>query len=751
MRYISRVIYSLIALVIFLMSSIGHQWLSQAQSGVIVVDEPPGGYVVARSPVIITGTVHDPSIDTVYINKVNMPVVYLGRLRPDLPGVPFPVVDGRFTGRAYFLTEGDNLVRVIGIDGQGHLHQVDVPVRLDPALGRPDVRLIVKPKSQREAHGAPVEYTIELRNRTSRPQSGTYEIMLTLPDGSSRMIAEGVPFQLAEKERMTLEARINPSDYTSLTGDCALTVTLFDDQRKQVGRESFAFETYDPGAYPFVDVTRRAGLRFLHRNAGEGGGLAWADYDNDGYPDLFVTNLRGPSALFHNNGDGTFTNVIREAGLSAFAASDSSTRSAAWADYDNDGYKDLFIAGQRQPSRLYHNNGDGTFTDVTIRAIGRIVQPTGPVAWGDYDNDGWLDLYVAGFLTAPPSLDFSGLTSAPHYLFHNNGDGTFTDIAPQVGLNREGPTWAALWLDYDGDGDLDLYIVNDFGGFTGYPNTLYRNDGPGGVGGWIFTNIGRDTHLSDVPVFGMGLAAGDYDHDDDVDLFVSNIGLPVLYQRQGDVYRDATMESGVGIPHPTNGPYASEDWLVNSWGSVWWDYDLDGWIDLYVASSGMGTPNFSIAPFNPNFLFRNNRDGTFTNVAPQLGINHPGRTRGVALADYDRDGDLDLALLNNDEYLVLYRNDLPRTNHWLQLALRGTVSNRDAIGALIIVEAGDMRQVRPYPDANPMCSQNTLETVFGVGQAEVIDRLEVRWPSGKVTIKTNVAVDQRLILIEPEE
>jgi hypothetical protein len=342
-----------------------------------------------------------------------------------------------------------------------------------------------------------------------------------------------------------------------------------------------------------------------------------------------------------------------------------------------------------------------------------------------------------------------GITSDSPHLYHNNGDGTFTDVTFPLGLGRQGPTWAVLWLDYEDDGDLDLYIVNDFGAHTGYPNALYRNDGPDGPGGWKFTSIGKETGF-DVPMYAMGLAAGDYDRDGDLDLFMSNIGIPVLNRRDGDVYVDGTFEAGLGVAHPSNGLYANEDWLINTWGSVWWDYDLDGWLDLYFGSSGMSTPNFSIARFNPNFLFHNNQDGTFTNLAPQLGVNHPGRTRGVALADYDRDGDLDLGLLNNGEYFVLYRNDLPRTNNWLQIELRGTVSNRDAIGSKIFVTAGGVTQVRPYPDADPMCSQSTLETVFGLGQATQIDQLTVRWPSGRTRTLTDVAVNQRLLLTEPE-
>jgi hypothetical protein len=743
-----------ICLIIALIVISGLPWnaiSTLAGTDVIAIDEPPGGYVVGKSPVVITGTVSDPSITTIYMNKLETPVIYRGRLRTDLPGVPFPVINGRFTGTASFLSRGGNMVRVMGFDAQHVLHEVDVPVTLnDAAIPKPDVTVIANPLDQREAAGAPVEYSMELRNRTNQAQTGTYDVLVSLPDGTTATVARQTPYQLQPNQRLAIQATVNTASFFEAVGLCQLTVIVSNNQAQALSQDSFWFETYRPADFPFTDATAPAGLRFLHSNGGEGGGLSWADYDNDGFPDLFVTNLNGPGALFHNNGDGTFTKATQSAGLTKIATTNASIRAGIWGDYDNDGYKDLFLTRSLRGNLLYHNNGNGTFTEVSSTAGVNRFQATSAAAWGDYDNDGWLDLYVAGFINSGQlATDFTGITTDLSHLYHNNHDGTFTDIATAAGLDTQGPTWAVLWLDYDGDGDLDLFIVNDFGAFTGFPNTIYRNDGPDGRGGWTFTNMGPSTHFSDVPIFGMGMAADDYDHDGDLDIFTTNIGLPVLYRRDGDIYTDATFMAGVGIAHPMRGPYANENWLTNTWGNVWWDYDLDGWADLYVGSSGMSTANFALAPFNPNFLFHNNGDGTFTNVAEPLGLDHPGRTRGVALADFDRDGDLDLALLNSDEYLVLMRNDLPRTNTWLQVELHGTISNRDAIGSTITVIADGLRQWRPYPDASPMCSQSTLETIFGLGQARVIDRLEVRWPSGRITTKTDVPVNQRLVITEP--
>jgi hypothetical protein len=718
---------------------------TRAQSATITLDIPLGGMTITRNPAIIRGSVSDPSITTVYINGVDSPVMVLGRRRNDLPGVPFPVVNGRFTGYAAFLGIGVNTVRATGIDRNGVARSVEAQVIYD-ASGFRDVDVVtnIKANSLREAIGQPVEIVLRLTNRTQATQTGTTHVDLILPSGNTVRVRD-IPYNLSSDRRQTFNFTLQGNQLPEV-GVYQVKATTTNTQGTKLFDVSVYFETYRAEDYPFVDVSTQAGVRFLHVAAGEGAGTSWADYDNDGDYDLFVSNMNGSARLYRNNGDGTFTNVTQAAGLRDQTIL-SSTRSGIWGDYNNDGYRDLFVTSPNLLNRLYRNNGNGTFTDVTNTAgIRPVVTNTFAAAWGDYDNDGLLDLYVGGNVSAPPTPDFQ-ISAYPNQLYHNNGDGTFTEVALQLGVADLGPTLACQWADFDYDGDVDLFVVNDFSAFTNYPGTLYRNDGPDGRGGWIFTDIGADAGIHTIPLFGMGFTIGDFDGDGDQDYFASNLGIPSLYRNEGGVFVDGTFDAGVTTYPLTNGPYADPSldggfpnygFMVNTWGVQFWDYDLDGWEDLYVCGSGMGTENFPIAPFNPNWLYHNNGDGTFTNVAPELGVNHPGRTRGVAMADYDNDGDLDIYLANNDQYGVLLRNDLPRSNDWIKIELRGTVSNRDAIGSRIELTVGGRRQIRLYPNSDPQASQPALEQVFGLGQATAVDSITVHWPSGIVQTLTNI-------------
>jgi len=359
-------------------------------------------------------------------------------------------------------------------------------------------------------------------------------------------------------------------------------------------------------------------------------GVAWGDYDNDGDLDLYVANYNEANVLYRNNGDGTFTDVTDEAGVSCRGHS----RGVAWGDYDNDGDLDLYVANDGA-NVLYRNNGDGTFTDVTSEAGVSCTGSSCGVAWGDYDNDGDLDLYVANFYEA-------------NVLYRNNGDGTFADVTSEAGVGYTGYSRGVAWSDYDNDGDLDLYVANY------EANVLYRNNGDD-----TFTDV---TDEAGVGYTGSswGVAWGDYDNDGDLDLYVANYEANVLYRNNGDgTFTDVTGQAGVGC-------------TGNSRGVAWGDYDNDGDLDLYVANY-----------YGANVLYRNNGDGTFTMVG--AGVGCTGNSRGVAWGDYDNDGDLDLYVAN-DEANVLYRNN-GNLNHWLQIRLHGTISNRSAIGTKVKVIA----------------------------------------------------------------
>jgi len=376
----------------------------------------------------------------------------------------------------------------------------------------------------------------------------------------------------------------------------------------------------------FSDVTDIAGVGCT----GSSRGVAWGDYDNDGDLDLYVANYNEANVLYRNNGDGTFTDVTSEAGVGCISHS----YGVAWGDYDNDGDLDLYVANYGA-NVLYRNNGDGTFTDVTSEAGVSCTGSSLGVAWGDYDNDGDLDLYVANHYEA-------------NVLYKNNGDGTFTDVTGAAGVGCTGSSYGVAWGDYDNDGDLDLYVTNY------EANVLYRNNGDG-----TFTDVTSEAGVS-CTGSSRGVAWGDYDNDGDLDLYVANYNeANVLYRNNGDgTFTDVTSEAGVGC-------------TGHSLGVAWGDYDNDGDLDLYVTNDGA------------NVLYRNNGDGTFTMVG--AGVGCTGSSYGVAWGDYDNDGHLDLYVANSGAN-VLYRNN-GNLNHWLQIRLHGTISNRSAIGTKVKVIA----------------------------------------------------------------
>jgi hypothetical protein len=731
---------------VFVITSIpSRSFSTSAQSGVISLTVPPGGFKVGRNPFVFGGSVSDPSITKVYIYRIGSPIMVLGRRRTDLPGVEFPVVNGQFTAYAAFLGVGPNTVRVSYIDKNGVVQSMETQVIYDPSLNEPhDVLTDLRATSLREAVGRPFEFQLRLRNRTTQVQAGVARVEFTSPRGATAMLRE-YTYNLQGEQRQTFSVTLR-SDQVAEVGVYQITATTLNAQNVKVSDDFAYVETYRAQDYPFVDVSAQAGIAFLHQTPpSEGAGASWADFDLDGDYDLFLSNNNGPARLYRNNGDGTFTNVAQSAGLSDLTFL-RSTRAGVWGDYDNDGDRDLFVTSPSLPNKLYRNNGNGTFTDVSSPAgIRPVVVNSYPAAWGDYDNDGFLDLYVSGNVTAPPDPDYQ-VSAYPNQLYHNDGDGTFTEVGFQLGLADLGPTLACQWADFDYDGDVDLFVINDFSAFTAYPGTIYRNDGPDGRGGWRFTDIGEDVGFHNIPLFGMGFTIGDFDRDGDQDYFVSNLGIPSLYRHEGGRFVDGTFDAGL-TTLPLSGPYANQSlptafpnvgFLVNSWGVQFWDYDLDGWEDLWISASGMGTENFPIAPFNPNWLYHNEQNGKFTNVAPALGLNHPGRTRGFALADYDNDGDLDAYLANNDQYGVLLRNDLLTRNNWIKIELRGTVSNRDALGSRIELMAGGRKQIRLYPNSDPQASQPALEQVFGLADATTVDSITVHWPSGIVQTLPNV-------------
>ena len=517
-------------------------------------------------------------------------------------------------------------------------------------------------------------------------------------------------------------------------------------------------------AIRFVDVAAAAGVAFQERSRTVklplAGGTAIGDYNGDGLLDIYITSSASANALYRNNGDGTFTDVAAAAGVDDPKGHG---KGAGWGDYDNDGDLDLFVANFPY-SKLFNNSGDGTFAVVTTAA--GVGDPdwsyhTNGVAWGDYDRDGFLDLLVVRHFTedTPETYrreDFSDI-ARPLALYRNNGDGTFSDVTALLGdaraypSNIKGAGFKPSFMDYDNDGDPDIYVVNDFGQ-ENYHNVLWRNDGPDGVGQWKFTDVSTEAR-ADVPLYGMGLAVGDYDNDGDFDLYMTDIGDSEFLENQGD----GTFANITGQTNTGRGliPEGGDSGLSVGWGALFADLDNDGLLDLYYVSGllDIGLPGHP--RHQPNALFVNQGDGTFADVSAQTGADDPGLGREAVAADLNNDGLLDIFLLNIGEIdgdpmtTRLFRNVSDATGNWLTIKTIGTTSNRDGIGARITVTTGGVARIREMGLSQGNLSHSVIPGHFGLGTAAHADVVEIRWPSGIVQTITNIAANQVLTVTEP--
>ena len=500
----------------------------------------------------------------------------------------------------------------------------------------------------------------------------------------------------------------------------------------------------------FTDVSATAGVNFTHdgglvNDMGMGTGAAWFDYDMDGDQDLYVTMRAGANYLFRNDG-GVFTDVAGSAGVQD-ASNDGS--GVAVADIDNDGDKDLFLANGDNDV-LFINNGDGTFTDMTTGSgLESSEERRGTTAsFGDYNNDGFVDLYIAHHMAIAGNT-VTGATEqekAQDYLYHNDGDGTFTDVSSLMGLNREGMSFIGGWTDYDLDGDLDIFSIQDcpFDGTA--PQKMYRNDGgTDGVTDWTFTEVSSTVGV-DYCQNGMGLAVGDYDRDGDFDFFFSDNGndgtIPVgqtgragtmLLRNDGGTFTDATDIAGVSS-------------LAWSWGANFFDYDNDGFQDLYLAAGAMNSDIDVVE----SVLWQNDGDGTFTDVsASSGGLNDPTRTRTSVYADYDQDGDLDMFLVNYNGSMKLFRNNNSTNNNYVVFDLEGVTSNRDGIGARLELMTSDgATQYFETRSGSSLGGGDELNAHFGIASATSISSLTVYWPSGNVQVVTGLGINQVHTIVE---
>jgi enediyne biosynthesis protein E4 len=523
----------------------------------------------------------------------------------------------------------------------------------------------------------------------------------------------------------------------------------------------------------FRDIAKSAGLIFVHDNAATaekylietmGSGCGWIDYDADGLLDIYLVNsaatriykpkkqLRG--ALFRNNGKGGFTEMTEKAGVGAEGLFG---MGVAVGDYDNDGFPDMMVLGYGR-SILYHNNRNGTFSDISDRAgVSNAGKWASSAAWFDYDNDGRLDLAIANYVDWTPDNNIWCGDKKPGYrgychpnkfngqkpsLYHNDGDGKFTDVteSSKVGVSASSGL-GIVTLDYDHDGWQDIFIAND-----GNPNFLFRNNHDGTftetalVSGIAVSDDGKAEA-------GMGTDAADINRDGWLDVFVTHLDLEHarLYRNLGDgAFEDATFDAKLG--------YAT--FKYSGFGTLFIDYDNDGARDIFMANGHildnieLFHPETRYA--EPKLLYRNNGSGLFENVSGKAGsdLQLPRVSRGAAAADVDNDGDQDILISNNGQEPQLLLNEGGNKGHWLSIALAGTRSNRDGVGARVKIVSGDFVSHDQRKGGRSYQSAHDGRLHFGLGSRNKVDLVEIRWPGGSVDTLKNVGVDQVITVKE---
>ncbi len=514
-----------------------------------------------------------------------------------------------------------------------------------------------------------------------------------------------------------------------------------------------------PG-FRFADVTASAGIQFQHNSGSFGGkllpetlgsGCAFLDYDRDGWQDILLVNgmdwpghkqHHSPLRLYRNNRNGTFTDVTSRAGLDV----EMYGMGVAVGDYDNDGFPDILITCVGQ-NRLFHNTGKGTFVDVTATSgLGKRQSFSTSALWFDYDRDGLLDLFVCNYVKWSPERDVFCSLDGKHksyctpeayrgetcWLFHNRGNGTFEDVTASSGIfDSSSKSLGVAMLDDNADGWPDLLVANDT-----QPNKLYRNQRNGTFKdaavevGLAFSSEGKARA-------GMGVDVADFANSGSPGVAITNFDneMTGLYQFSGKMYEDIAAQAGVGL--------ASKNSL--GFGCAFFDSNLDGWLDLAVANGHIDETvrniRGNVGYAQPPLLFLNGGNGKFRDVATQVGegFDRPKVGRGLAYADFDRDGDLDLLLTTNNGPAYLYRNDQLSANRSIRFRLIGTKSNRDAIGATVRIFSGGLNQSRMVKSGSSYLSQSELPLTFGLEKRDRVERAVIAWPSGRTEEFSNLA------------
>jgi enediyne biosynthesis protein E4 len=595
--------------------------------------------------------------------------------------------------------------------------------------------------------------SIDVTNDGQRSTSVPLTLSLTSPGGASVDVYETSVFAYFGETTME-EVLITPAQWYSDLG--TYMVEARDVGGKVVAELQIIVDEPTTIVPRFEDVTVSAGLNVEIPPASCGqfsNGAAWADIDGDADPDLAVTRLGQPSRLFINDGRGQFGEESADRGAAIVDGN-----GASFADYDNDDDADLLIVGDGRDV-LLANDGTGHFRDVSTQAGLAEDDARGmSAAWADFDNDGYLDVFVTNYMhclgdwsteeeiISQVSYDFD-------VLYRNNADGTFTDVTEWLEHDPDDPEdgttigagFTAVWLDYNGDGLMDLYLANDFVGPSPDHNRLWRNDGAT-ADGWQFTDVSLESGAA-LFMNTMGVGVADVDRDGDMDIALSNVGGNKLLRNTGDGFVD-DVEAGIARPTQAAG-YASI-----TWGAAFADLNLDGWEDLYLAAGNFQQPPGTPIGEQPNQLFVNGGpDLGFLDVSAATRAADVGDSKGVAVADYDLDGDVDIFVVNQNGAARLFANVTERSsNHWFGVDLVGATSNRDGCGATIRLTIDDRSMDRlVLCGSGGAGSANQDGAHFGLGPTTVIDSVTVSWPSGATQTMRHVEVDQRMTMTEPIE
>ena len=580
--------------------------------------------------------------------------------------------------------------------------------------------------------------------------------------------------------KVVTSSRTAQAAFLLLAGIAATTLVLPYLTVENSFHKALAYEQDDTARLHFEDIAPRAGLEAMNYNGGDtgkryilestGSGIALFDFDNDGWLDIFMVNgtrhqglppgSPPTNHLYRNNRNLTFVDVTQKAGMARTGWG----QGVCVGDYDQNGFSDLFVT-YYGPNVLYRNTGSGAFEDVTesTRLEGGEQDWSTGCAFLDYDRDGWLDLFVANYLEfdvsqsgEPGSGEFCqwkgvrvfcgprGFRGQPNRLYRNNGDGTFLDVSPQAGIQVPGVHYgfAVLTADFENRGLTDIYVACD-----STPSLLYRNGGDGTFEE-VAVMAGCAYNEDGLAQAGMGAATGDYNSDGYLDIFKTNFSGDAsnLYRNNGNgTFDDRIFHARLG----RNVKYLG-------WGVGFFDFDNDGWKDIFVAN-GHVYPELEAqgleTPYRQrNLLYRNQGNGTFADISRSAG---PGlelfrSSRGAAFGDFDNDGDIDIVVNNQNDPPNLLRNLSRNRSNWLLIKTVGTKSNRDGIGARLTVTAGKHRQIDEVRSGGSYLSQSDLRIHFGLGQALQADSIEIRWPSGQTDLLKGVSANQSIVILEGE-